>query len=99
MARSYQFERAIYEDHLIPRWDELFGSFPLAEQDEAKHLIKRKVSHLDSIIACWHDWQGDRGEAIRSYKRSFKRFPMAAGNLYRFARSLIGLKVPPPGVH
>jgi glycosyltransferase involved in cell wall biosynthesis len=96
--RSYQFERAIYTDHLLPRWNELFGAFPRAEQDEAKQIIKRKLAHLDSIIGCWQDWEGDHKRALQSYKRSFARNPAAKGNLYRMARSVIGLKTPPPGI-
>jgi glycosyltransferase involved in cell wall biosynthesis len=95
--RSYQFERAIYTDHLLPRWNELFGAFPRAEQEEAKQIIKRKVAHLDSIIGCWQDWEGDHLAALRSYKRSFASNPIAKGNLYRMARSIVGLRTPPPG--
>jgi glycosyltransferase involved in cell wall biosynthesis len=95
---TYEYERAIYTDHLLPMWDELFGDFPDEEQREAHELIEAKLAHLESILGCWYDWEGEHGKAMELYRSSFKRRPITKGNLYRMFRSAMRVKARPPGL-
>ncbi len=94
---SFEFERAVYVDHVLPDWEVLTENIPADERAWAAATIRRKVAHLDSLIGCWLDWEGDHKQALRAYLRSLKAAPAAKGNLYRLARSLLGAKVRPPG--
>jgi glycosyltransferase involved in cell wall biosynthesis len=95
---TYEYERAIYTDHLLPMWDELFGHFPAAEQIEAREIIQSKLAHLESVIGCWYDWEGEHGKAMQFYRSSMKRRPATKGNLYRMMRSAMRLRARPPGL-
>ena len=93
---TYEHEARLFEDYLLPQWDQLFAALPSSEREEGRQMVLEKLGYVHSMLGVWKQHEGDRAAAIAEHQLALS-YSRSKGNLYRWLRCRLGLRASPRG--